>query len=193
MIITMGNIMQLPTPEELKDKRTELGLTQNDLAKRAGVSQPLIARIESGDVDPRLSTLRKIISVFEDVEREDIHVVNIMHTNVISAAPEDHIDVAVQIMEKHNISQIPVLSNGVPVGSISEEMIVRSMADKKKAAVSHMLIRELMGDSFPTVSPNTDINMVSHMLERNPAVLVLEKGQVVGVVTKYDVLKLLSE
>ncbi len=42
--------MQLPTPEGLKKRRNELGLTQSDLAKRAGVSQPLIARIESGDV-----------------------------------------------------------------------------------------------------------------------------------------------
>jgi predicted transcriptional regulator len=31
------------------------------------------------------------------------------------------------------------------------------------------------------------------MLEKYPAVLVLEKGQVAGVVTKYDILKLLSE
>ncbi|WP_406657078.1 CBS domain-containing protein [Methanolobus sp. ZRKC2] len=185
--------MQLPTPEELKDKRTELGLTQSDLAKRAGVSQPLIARIESGDVDPRLSTLRKIIEVFEDVEKEDIQVGNIMNTNVISAPPEEHIDVAVQIMEKHNISQIPVISKGVSVGSISEEMIVRSLAGKKKNTVSHMLIKEMMGDSFPTVSPNADIKMVSYMLERNPAVLVLEMGKVVGVVTKHDVLKLLSD
>ncbi|MCG7853963.1 MAG: helix-turn-helix domain-containing protein, partial [Methanosarcinaceae archaeon] len=36
--------MSLPTPEDLKQKRAELGLTQNELAKRAGVSQPLIAR-----------------------------------------------------------------------------------------------------------------------------------------------------
>ncbi len=55
--------MQLPTPEDLKKRRNELGLTQSDLAKRAGVSQPLIARIESGDVDPRLSTVRKILLI----------------------------------------------------------------------------------------------------------------------------------
>lgn len=193
MIITISNNVQLPTPEELKDKRTELGLTQSDLAKRAGVSQPLIARIESGDVDPRLSTLKKIIDVFEEVEKEDIQIGTIMNTAVISARPEEHVEVAVQIMERHNISQIPVISMGVPVGSISEEMIVRSLADRKKSAVSQMLIREMMGDPFPTVSPKADIKMVSHMLERNPAVLVLEMGRVVGVVTKHDVMKLLSE
>ena len=62
--------MQLPTPEDLKKRRNELGLTQSDLAKRAGVSQPLIARIESGDVDPRLSTVRKILEAFEEAKKE---------------------------------------------------------------------------------------------------------------------------
>ncbi|MGP8331846.1 MAG: helix-turn-helix domain-containing protein, partial [Methanosarcinaceae archaeon] len=62
--------MQLPTPGDLKQKRTELCLTQSELAKRAGVSQPLIARIESGDVDPRLSTLWKIFEAFGAIEKE---------------------------------------------------------------------------------------------------------------------------
>jgi predicted transcriptional regulator len=185
--------MQLPTPDEIKQKRVELNLTQSDLAKRAGVSQPLIARIESGDVDPRLSTLRKIIEVFEEVEKEDISVINIMNTNVLSVSPEEQVDAAVHMMGKYHISQIPVISNGVPVGSISEEMIVRSLADKKKSTVSHMIIKEMMGDSFPTVSPNADIKVISHILEKNPAVLVLEKGHVVGVVTKHDVMQLLKE
>jgi len=37
--------------------RTNRGWTQRDLAERVGVSQPLIARLEAGDRDPRLSTL----------------------------------------------------------------------------------------------------------------------------------------
>jgi len=62
--------MILPTPEDLKKMRLELSLTQHDLATRAGVSQPLIARIESGDVDPRLSTLRKIFNALMQQKRK---------------------------------------------------------------------------------------------------------------------------
>ncbi|ETA66872.1 MAG: hypothetical protein PWQ51_1034 [Methanolobus sp.] len=185
--------MQLPSPDELKQKRIDLGLTQSDLAKRAGVSQPLIARIEAGDVDPRLSTLRKIIDVFNDIEKEDIYLRDIMNRELISVDPNESIDKAVSIMEKYNISQIPVIKDGISVGSISEEMIVRSMANKKASEVSHMKIGDIMGDSFPTLSPGTDVKTASYMLEKHPAVLVLEKGQVAGVVTKYDILKLLSE
>ncbi|TQD23430.1 CBS domain-containing protein [Methanolobus vulcani] len=185
--------MQLPSPEELKQKRIDLGLTQSDLAKRAGVSQPLIARIEAGDVDPRLSTLRKIIDVFNDIEKEDIFLKDIMNRDLISVDPDDSIDKAASIMEKYNISQIPVIQNGISVGSISENMIVRSMSNKKASEVSHMKIGDIMGDSFPTLSPGTDIKTASYMLEKHPAVLVLEKGHVAGVVTKHDILKLLSE
>jgi predicted transcriptional regulator len=49
-----------------------------------------------------------------------------------------------------------------------------------------------MGESFPTVSPGISISVVSHILEGDPAVLVVEKGTVVGVVTKHDVMKLLQ-
>lgn len=183
--------MQLPAPADLKQKRTELGLTQSGLAKRAGVSQPLIARIESGDVDPRLSTLRKIFAAFEDTEKEHILVKDIMHSSVIHATPDISVDEAVQLMELHGFSQVPVIDNGVPVGSISDDLIVRSMTDKKADMISQMKVNDMMGESFLTVSPKTDIGVVSHILERNSAVLVLEKGRVVGVVTKHDVIRLL--
>ncbi|MDO9517568.1 MAG: CBS domain-containing protein [Methanosarcinaceae archaeon] len=185
--------MQLPTPSDLKDKRTELGLTQSGLAKRAGVSQPLIARIESGDVDPRLSTLRKIFDAFESTEKEHILVKDIMHSPVIHATSDISVDEAVRLMEKYGFSQVPVIDNGVPVGSISDDMIVRSMGDKKANAISQMKVEDMMEESFLTVTPKTDIGVVSHMLERNPAVLVLEKGRVVGVVTKHDVISLLHD
>jgi DNA-binding XRE family transcriptional regulator len=40
--------------------RIERGLTQQQLAERAGTKQPNIARFESGKNDPRLSFLRRL-------------------------------------------------------------------------------------------------------------------------------------
>ncbi len=125
--------MQLPTPEDLKKRRNELGLTQSDLAKRAGVSQPLIARIESGDVDPRLSTVRKILDAFEEVEKEQqIIIIDLMHSPVIHVSPSDSVEEVVNLMQKYGFSQVPVLDRGIPVGSVSEDMIVKLMAESKK-------------------------------------------------------------
>jgi predicted transcriptional regulator len=71
--------MQLPTAEELRTARKRRGLTQGGLADRAGVSQPLIARIESGDVDTTLDTLHSIVAALNDSEssvaKEKIEVV----------------------------------------------------------------------------------------------------------------------
>ncbi len=183
--------MFLPTPEDLKKTRLELGLTQHELASRAGVSQPLIARIESDDVDPRLSTLRKIFDAFDAARKEKIVVKNIMHSPVIHTKSGDSIEEAARIMEEHGFSQMPVIDNGVPVGSISTDQIVHSMTDQDIKKVSHLHVKDIMGDSFPTVSPTSDANTVSRILEQHTAVLVLEKGMVIGVVTKHDIMKML--
>lgn len=184
--------MFLPTPDDMKKMRLELGLTQHELASRAGVSQPLIARIESGDVDPRLSTLSKIFNAFDAARKEKIEVRNIMHGPVIHTNSDRSIEEAARTMERHGFSQMPIIDNGVPVGSISTDQIVHSMTDQDIRKVSHLLVKNVMGDSFPTVSPTTDANTVSRILEKNPAVLVLDKGKVVGVVTKHDIMKMLT-
>ncbi|MBO4302591.1 CBS domain-containing protein [Methanosarcinaceae archaeon] len=184
--------MQVPTPEDLKRRRIELGLTQSELARRAGVSQPLIARIELGDVDPRLSTVSRICSAFDAAEKEQqLPVCDIISSTVISVRPGQSVEEAVSIMNRYGFSQLPVIENGLPVGSISEDLIVRSIAGNKH--VAHMVVSDLMAESFPTVPRTTPVPVVSRILERSPAVLVLEKGIVIGVITKSDIMKIIRE
>ena len=55
------------TPGELiKDRRTAHGLSQRELAYRAGTSQSAVARIESGDEDITWKRLRAILSAMGD-------------------------------------------------------------------------------------------------------------------------------
>ncbi len=42
--------------------RRRAGLTQRELATAAGVSQPAIARVESGAVTPRVDTLQRLLA-----------------------------------------------------------------------------------------------------------------------------------
>jgi predicted transcriptional regulator len=46
--------------EQLRTRRLALGLTQDALAKRAGVIQTNYSKIELGKTDPRFSTLQEI-------------------------------------------------------------------------------------------------------------------------------------
>ena len=51
------------TPGEiLKDARTRGRLTQRELARRAGTSQSVVARIEAGLTDPSSGTLERLLA-----------------------------------------------------------------------------------------------------------------------------------
>jgi DNA-binding XRE family transcriptional regulator len=44
---------------ELAARRVELGLSQKIVAKQMGTTQPALARLERGEIDPKLSTLER--------------------------------------------------------------------------------------------------------------------------------------
>ncbi len=184
---------ELPSSKDIKKYRKQVKLTQVALAKRAGVSQSLIARIESGDVDPRLSTLRKILDAMKVEEIRDVCAEDIMKAPVIHVTPTDTVGHASEIMEKRGISQLPVLEAGVQVGSISEAMVIKGMdLEKDLSKVSAKKIGEVMNGGFPTVEKKTGVKLLSKLLELDPAVLITERGKAVGIVTKADVLKLIE-
>ena len=46
--------------DRLKDLRVELALTQEELAKKAGVGKNTVNRIERNETEPHMSTIRKL-------------------------------------------------------------------------------------------------------------------------------------
>ncbi|WP_436522894.1 helix-turn-helix domain-containing protein [Actinoplanes sp. HUAS TT8] len=47
------------------DRRTELGLTQADLAERAGMTQPQLSRLESGGATPTVPLLVRLAAALD--------------------------------------------------------------------------------------------------------------------------------
>ncbi len=174
--------MDLPTPQDLRERRNGLSLTQSELAERADVSQPLIARIEGGDVDPRLSTIRRIVQALDEAEGSIVRARDLMHTDVVAVAPEQSISEAVRTMHEEAYSQLPVLRDGVPVGSISQGDLVGLEEDARDEPVNRH-----KGESFPTVSPEATLEELSNLLEHYKAVLVTEGGETVGIITEADI------
>ena len=179
--------MELPTPQDLRERRTALGLTQSDLAERAGVSQPLIARIEGGDVDPRLSTLRSIVTAINEAEGSVVRATDLMHEDVVSVAPDDSVRNAEEEMEEAAFSQLPVLQAGVPVGSISHSDIIHAGEN-----VGDLPVSEVMSESFPTVAQAATVDEVRNLLDHYKAVVVTEGGEALGIITEADIARELS-
>jgi predicted transcriptional regulator len=183
--------MHIPAPDEIRNRREALGMKQTEIAQRAGISQSMVARIEAGNVDPRVSTLNKIISVLNSVGQKQITASQIMHTPVIAVKPDDSISGALDIFEKNNISQLPVIEKGIPVGCISESVIVKAIEQQRLHRTQPFYVRDFTEPGFPTVSPDMDVETVIDMLQQNHAVLVVDSGVVRGVITKHDLISLI--
>ncbi|NYT07548.1 MAG: CBS domain-containing protein [Methanomicrobiales archaeon] len=185
--------MHIPTPEELKARREMLGIRQAALAELAGISQSMVARIEAGSVDPRVSTLEKIVRVLNEARKPRMTAAQVMHSPVLFVEPGDPLTTAVEIMDARNISQLPVIENGVPVGCISETAIVSALEDRGAAKGHDLAVHQVLEPGFPTVPPGMDIETVVKILQKHHAVLVMDEGKVRGVITKHDLISLIIE
>jgi predicted transcriptional regulator len=178
--------MHLPTPRDLRERREALELTQSELADRAGVSQPLIARIEGDDVDPRLSTLRRIVEALDEAEGGVVRAEDLMNESIVSVAPDDAVHEALDLMVGEGYSQVPVLRDDEPKGMISNSDIRRSR-DERETPVGELPVAEVMSESVSTVAPDATLEEINAYLDRHRAVLVVEGGGAVGIVTEADV------
>jgi len=171
------------TAKLLKELRDEAGLSQAKLAKLAKVSQAHIAKIESEKVDPRLSTVNRILRVLSSRDRRKRCKV-VMNRNIISLGPDVMISDAVKTMREHGISQIPIMSGDNQVGSVDEATIIKNM--DRKLNILH--VKNIMDRPFPVVDINDPVDIAQPLLDFHPAVLVAEKGKLKGIITKVDLL-----
>jgi len=167
----------------LRKLRTEAKLTQKKLAELVGISQAHIAKIEQGKVDPRLSTVNKILKVL--TESKEKRCKDIMTRGVIFAKPSDSILKVSEIMVRHAISQMPVLNGFKVVGTITEEGIIRKLGSN----IAEEKVENIMDPPLPTVSEDTSISAIRPLLERRQGVLVAKGRKIVGIITRSDLLK----
>ena len=136
--------------ERIGRLRKQLGLTQKQLANLSGVSQSLIAKIESGKIDPAHSKVVQILSALESVEnQEKKKAKDVMTKHIVSVAPEETVSKAIKLMRDKNISQIPVLDGHRCVGSISERILLDLVS--QNADLKSIKVKEVMNGSFPTI------------------------------------------
>lgn len=183
----------LPSLEEISRKRKLLGLTQKELARLCGVSQSLIAKLESGQTDSSYTKVKAIFDALEQLEvKKEVPVREILHSEVVGVHKDDPVSKASRLMRDHDYSQLPVFDGERVVGSVSEKTILSQiMAGKDLTQLSTLPVKEVMNEAFPQVGEEAPLTLISSLLQVYPAVLVSKKGRVTGIVTKADLLKIL--
>ncbi|MCL7387946.1 MAG: CBS domain-containing protein [Thaumarchaeota archaeon] len=178
--------------ESIAKLRKMLGLTQRELARMSGLSQSLISKIERGRVNPSYEAVRRILQTLEMIRAEKdakLLAKDICTKDVICVEVSDPLSKAINLMRKHGISQLPVLKNGRPVGSISESTIVRKL---EKVRSTEIPVNEIMDEVFPIIPEEVSLNTVRQLLQEYPAVLLQRDGRITGIVTKADLFKVLE-
>jgi predicted transcriptional regulator len=175
--------------ERIGKMRKRLGLTQKELATLSGVSQSLIAKIESGKIDPAYSKVVHILAALESRQKKASKTAEqIMTTGLISVGPSDSLEKAIALMRAKDISQLPVFDSGKSVGSLSDSMIVDLMTSKGEG-IRAVRVGDVMAESYPVIPANSPVEAVTGMLQTYRAVLIGKNGKISGIITKADLLK----
>lgn len=167
---------------DIRRLRIKVGLSQTALAKKVGVSQAHIAKIESGKVDPRFSTVDKIFRCLKEEEKD--HCGKYMTDRIYGVQADDTVTLAGKIMRDKGVSQVAVFRGESVIGMITEEDLLRFQGSTDDSRAE-----EAMGETAPTVSRTTSSDTVKELLLEFPAVIVVDREKAVGIITRSDLIR----
>jgi cystathionine beta-synthase len=105
---------------------------------------------------------------------------------VLSVPPTATVGETLAQMDKHGVTQVPVIEEGKPVGAVRENRLLAKVLGDRDLLTSP--VSEVMEQSFPVVDVDASSSEVTRLLRRNPAVLVEEFGRITGIITRHDML-----
>ncbi len=186
----------LPRLDSIRETRTRIGATQKRLAEMAGVSTSMINQIESGRTKPGYETARRIFDSLVRLEgSSSSHTAgDFCCTDIVRLAPSDTLRDAVARMQAFSISQVPVFDGESPVGIVTEDGIMRHLADGERSgtATDAVSIASSMDPAPPIVDYETPANVLVPLLRFTKCILVSRKARIVGIITASDALRMME-
>ena len=183
----------LPRLEYIKQARMRLGVTQRKLAALTGISSSMINQIESGRCKPSYETARKIFEVLSSLEgSSSMKAGDICSRRPISVQKDEKLHKAIDVMRINSISQIPVFDSSRVVGILTEDGLAKVMLEKNEKDLKNMYVFQAMEPPPPIVDVSTPAKALVPLVRFAKCILVSERGNVVGIVTTTDTLKMVE-
>jgi cystathionine beta-synthase len=99
---------------------------------------------------------------------------------------------AIELMQSVGISQLPVLEEGKPVGSIQEVTLARVLHDLEDP--NRVTVNEIMARPLPQLETTVHLDEAYRLLlAGNTGVLAVEDGRVVDIITRIDLIHYWNE
>ena len=188
--------MVLPKLEEIKKRRQALNLSQEYLARKAGVTRVLISQIERNHHSPSYDTVDRIFTILEDEEKDVMkkgmtageicvprpgtirkQLVTVSSYNTIKTAES-------KMGSDGEISQLPVIDKGECIGLITSQSILKKPPGAK-------IVKDAMISRPPTISEDTKITIqIKSLLDNSPCILVSNRktGKIKGIIVAWDII-----
>lgn len=180
--------------EKFKELMKQTGVSQEEVAEKTGISQPVISRILNGERELRYDEAKKILDFLQSC-----------HTSIPSnmlasdiATKEDELfkveyneklsEVAKRMFEK-GYSQAPVYKGDNVIGVITEKSFIKLLLEPKRK-LEELTVEDTQLEDPPEYPHDTPVQDIAHTLLDYYAVLVKEGGKVVGIITRADFLKI---
>ena len=134
---------------------------------------------------------------------DKITVKEVMSKNLISVSPTERIIHARRQMLEENVGRLPVVDEGKLVGMITSKDLMRAFIEFRKsvpekyqkAQIKDLLVEDIMSKNPTFVSKDLSITEVSNIIMETGfnGLPVVEDGEVVGIITQTDILRLIEK
>jgi len=110
---------------------------------------------------------------------------------LLSVQAGDPLRRALQLVEQHNVSQVPVMRGREVVGTLyDDEILKRVLEDSSRLDAP---ADSAMSEPLPVIDSGEPMDAITRLFaQRHRAVLVREDGAVVGILTRFDMLQFIA-
>ncbi|MBV8161746.1 MAG: CBS domain-containing protein, partial [Acidimicrobiia bacterium] len=116
---------------------------------------------------------------------------------LVHVHPDELARDVIAVLREYEVSQLPVLKADLPLavaevsGAVHErDLMERAFADP---AILDRPVADVMGPALPTVGSGEPVEAAVERLDEAAAVLVVDAGHPVGILTRSDVLSFLAQ
>ena len=144
-----------------------------------------------GFLRSRLDGTTEETSVGEVLRGKSGAIPDLVHTH-----PSETVRDAIEILREYGVSQMPVVGAEPPVmagevaGSVTERDLLSAVFEGRAALADS--VAQHMSDPFPLIGAGETVSDATKALGESDALMVVEEGKPVGVITRHDLLAFLS-
>lgn len=174
---------------EIRKRRLALGIPLGTLASAVGRSDATLSRIERGKIRPTYELAQQIflyLAQQEGIVAPPLRARDLMNEQLVSIEGTSPVGEAAFAMEKGGFSQVPVVEAGRVTGSLSENAVLRALA---QPAGRRARVRDVQEGAYPQVEEDFPADLLAGLLSHYPAVLVTRRGELKGIITKTDLIR----